>query len=303
MWPAIHQRMLQQVKQGTYDCKESFDDCQVRLHLDLGLIDRESNKFFDSLQEQNSQDAYGTLLGRLICFYVRILGLRNVTQQEYGDIEREDIEMDDRMAWYDRNPLKQDQVNNLNQLRNLLDSGADDMALDEVFHEAIKDLFCWSESRKLMQEADCPVQRFLMVACLRNGGNGFIHVRDITPLIAKLLYCIRATVFTELMKREGQELNLKDDLDGLQIYVKDLVQSPFGLLFETMHLAATVAGYSSSLPQVVWLGDEEYKSLTIHGKRVDLDQLQRLCHQLLKDAKRKFRHEIKMGLPGFKDFN
>ena len=70
----------------------------------------------------------------------------------------------------------------------------------------------------------------------------------------------------ELMKKENSELHLDKDLDGLQVYVKDLIQSPFGFLSETMHLAAKIAGDASALPQVVWLGNNEYKSLSIHGK-------------------------------------
>jgi hypothetical protein len=265
----------------------------VSFRFDMLLIYRDGGKFFDALQEQASRDEYGTVLGRLVCFYVRLLSLQD------------EIEPDECVTWYERHLLKQIQVSRLCRLMYLLDLPSEeviDSDLDEAFHETIQELFCWTESKKLLEEVECPVQRFLMVACLRKEGKGFIHVRDITPLIAKLMYCIRASVFTELIKREGQELRLEDELDGLQRYVKDLVQSPFGFLCETMHLAATVAGYGSALPQVVWLG-EEYKSLTIHGKRVDLDELQRLCHELLKDAKRKVRHEIRMGLPGFKDFN
>ena len=234
-------------------------------------------------------------MGRLICFYVRLLSLQD-------EIEREEIESDDRVTWFEKNPLKPNQITKLRDLMQLLESDAEDIvSLDEVFHQTIKELFCWTESKRLLEEVDCPVQRFLMVICLRREGNGFIHVREIPPLIAKLTYCIRATVFTELLRREGQELRLEDNLDGLQVYVKDLIQSPFGFLLETMHLASAIAGDTSALPQVMWLGRKEYKSLTIHGKRVDLDQLQRLCQQLIKDVKRKFRGEIKMGLPGLKD--
>ena len=296
MWSAIYQRMLQEAKRRQYDCQKSFDDSQVSFDFNMLLIYRESSKFFDALQEQASQDAYGTVLGRMVCFYVRLLSLQD-------EIEHEEIESDDRVTWFEEHPLKPIQLAKLRHLMYLLESNSAeviDTDLDEAFHETIKEFFCWTESKKLLEEVDCPVQRFLMVVCLRNEGNDFIHVRDITPLIAKLTYCIRATVFTELMKRESQELRLEDDLDGLQVYVKDLVQSPFGFLFETMYLAATVTGYASALPQVAWLGDKEYTSLTIHGKRVDLNQLQRLSQQLLKDINRKFRHEVKMGLPGFK---
>ena len=260
------------------------------------LIYRDKKGFFDALQEDASQVAYGTLLGRLVCFYIRILSLQD-------ESELNEDESDDTVAWFKKNPLTETQRNKIRQLKNLLDSDIDVVNLDNVFYEAIKELLIWSESRKFLEEVECPVQRFLMVVCLREEGNGFIHVREITPLIAKLMYCIRATVFTELMKRKGQELRLDDGLDGLKIYVTDLIQSPFGLLSETMHLATAIAGFASAIPQVVWLGNKEYKSLAIHGKTVHLEKLQGLCHQLLQDAKRKFHYEVKMGLPGFKDFN
>ena len=296
MWPTIYQRVLQEVEWRKYDCQEGLDDCQVRFQVYIVLIYRDSGGFFDALQEQASQDAYGTVLGRLVCFYIRLLGLQD-------EVEVDENQEDEIVTWFKQNPLKSSQITKLRELSNLVDSDTDVINLDDVFHKTIKELFCWTESKKLLEEIECPVQRFLMVVCLRDQGKGFIHVREITPLIAKLTYCIRATVFMELMKREGQELRLEDDLDGLQIYVKDLIQSPFGLLFETMHLATAIAGNSSALPQVMWLGDNEYKSLTIHGKPVHLTQLQGLSQQLLNDIKRKFRHEIKMGLPGFKDFN
>ena len=256
------------------------------------LILRGTTKFFDALQEKASRDSYGMILGRLVCFYIRLIKLQ------------EDMEEDSIVDWYERYPLNEFQIEKLRNLIALVESGVEDMeVLNDAFHEAVKGLFCWTESRKLLEEIACPVQRFLMSVCLRKEGKGFIHVRDITPLIAKLMYCIRATIFTELMKREGSELNLDKDLDGLQVFVKDLIQSPFGFLSETMHLAAKIAGDASALPQVIWLGNNEYKSLAIHGKRVDLEQLQDMCQKLLRDATRKFRHEIKMGLPGFKDMN
>jgi hypothetical protein len=127
--------------------------------------------------------------------------------------------------------------------KDLESKGEDTDALDKSFHGAIKELFCWQETGKLLSDMACPVQRFLVVLCLRKGGEGFINVRDMTPLVAKLLYCVRATVFTELIKRnerDGGEIRIDKDLDGLGVYVRDLVQSPFGFLRETMHLAAHI---------------------------------------------------------------
>src|SRR6266516_1786294 len=259
------------------------------------LIVRERS-FFDALQEQKSEKEYGTVLGRLVCFYIRLL-----------DLEEMD-EMDPRVQWFRTYPLKESQPERLSQLKNLLDSESSDSdseresGLDEVFHQTIKELFCWRERRSLLDEIHCPVQRFLMVVCLRKEGNGFIPVRDIPPMIAKLMYGIRATIYMELIRRQGTELYLENDLDGLQIYVKELVQSPFGFLLETMHLASYIAGEASALPQVTWIG-KEYMSLAIHGKRVDLEQLQRLSAKVLKDAKRMLEFNIKKGMTGLKKTN
>ena len=74
----------------------------------------------------------------------------------------------------------------------------------------------------------------------------------------------------ELFQTGGEE-TLEEYLDELQIYVKDMVQSPFGFLMEIMHLAANIAGDSGTLPQVTWLGKNEYQSLAIHGKKVELN--------------------------------
>ena len=131
-------------------------------------------------------------MGQLIYFYLRILELES-------DEEEEAI-----IQWYQQHPLNPSQQEALDNLRTLLNNENDgNILLDTAFHQTVKELFCWVELRKLLDEMDCPVQRFLVVRCIRKQGDGFINMRDITPLIAKLEYCIRATVFTELLKRDG----------------------------------------------------------------------------------------------------
>ena len=170
MWAAIYQGVLQEVEWRKYHYQKSFNDCQV-ISCFIFLIYRDGGKLFDALQEKASQDAYGNLLGRLVCFYVRLLSLQ---------------EPDESLAWLEEHPWKPSQVDKVHQLMNILDTEIDAIVLDDIFHKVIKELFCWTESKRLREEIECPVQRFLMVACLRHEGNGFIHVQDITPLIAKL---------------------------------------------------------------------------------------------------------------------
>jgi len=273
-----------------YDCQKSSNVWQFPVPPPFYPILRVRNKaFFDALQEYKTENDYGTLLGRLVCFYVRL-----------SDLEKADEE-DPRVVWFRQHPLNPSQAQKLDEIRDLLNT-RDYTNLDTLLHETLKELFCWRESRTLLDEIHCPVQRFLMVVCLRREGNGFIPVHDITPLIAKLMYSIRATVYMELMKREGTELQLENDLDGLQVYVKEQIQSPFGFLSETMHLASYIAGNASALPQITWIG-KDHMSLAIHGKRVDLEQLRSLSKKVLQVAIRLMEYDVKKGMPGVKPLN
>ena len=65
-----------------------------------------------------------------------------------------------------------------NLSRDLESKPGDTHALDEAFHGAIKELFCWQESRKLLSDMAFSVQRFLVVLCLRKE-EGFVNVRNI----------------------------------------------------------------------------------------------------------------------------
>ncbi len=125
--------------------------------------------------------------------------------------------------------------------------------LDKTFHDAIKSLFFWQEFHRLLSDMACLVQRFLIVLCLRKEEEEFINVKDITPLIVKLLYCIKATVFTELIKRNERnedDIRIDKDLSDMRAYMRDLIQSSFDFLREMMHLAATIAGDMISLSQI-----------------------------------------------------
>ena len=68
------------------------------------------------------------------------------------------------------------------------------------------------------------------------------------------------------------------------VYAKEQLQTPFGFLLEILHFASSVASEAGALPQVSWLEIESGMALAIHGKRVELEQLQNLCSTLLKKA-------------------
>jgi len=234
---------------------------------------------FESLQEEKSMDDYGDVLGRLVCMYIRMIDL----EDEFGENE------------HGLTMIQQQELQNLRKA--LVDDEADE-ELDRYFHAVLKELFCWQESRRLMEVMECPIQRFLVYASVEKGAKGFICVREIGRLIAKLIYSIRCCVFNELRARCEARLagnHIDRELGGLMIYTKEMLQSPFGFLVEMMHFAASVAGESGALPQVSWLGVDGM-ALAIHGKRVELRQLRGLCSSLLKKARVLLDSSVKMGL-------
>ena len=146
----------------------------------LTCRDEEGNKFFSALQEKSSRDKYGGLLGRLVCFYLR------QSDQESA-------------PWKDKYPLATGQQESLDHLKDILaDREASFEAIQMAFDKVLVELFLWEEREGLIDEMACPVQRFLVCASISKGGRGFINVREIGRLIAKLMYGIRGCVYMEL---------------------------------------------------------------------------------------------------------
>jgi hypothetical protein len=227
---------------------------------------KEKGAIFESVQEKKTMDDYGTVLGRMACMFVRGINLANE---------------DD----YEAHGLSSAQREKVRTLKLGLLEGVDDDEMDKRFHAMLTALFFKSNTHHLMDELDCPVQRFLVYASVERGAHGFISVREIGRLIAKLLYSIRCCVFNEVSSRSGPNI-IDRELGGLMVYASDMLQTPFGFLTETMHLAASVAGEAGGLPQVSWLGLESGQALAIHGKRVELRQIKKLCKSLMKKAKK-----------------
>ena len=86
--------------------------------------------FFAALQDKSSQDAYGTALGLLVCFYLRFLK------------EKKSEEKDLLLRWFDRFPLTTSQMERLQRLETILDTEEDSETLDEELHEVLMELFC-----------------------------------------------------------------------------------------------------------------------------------------------------------------
>ena len=106
-------------------------------------------------------DAYGEVLGRLVCFFIRHL------DAPLGQ-------------WKDLYPLTTIQEGRLRDLGHMIISeNESEETIDAAFHRAVKALFCWQEPRLLMDEIGCPVQRFLVCSSIQKGGRGFINAKEV----------------------------------------------------------------------------------------------------------------------------
>ena len=63
-----------------------------------------------------------------------------------------------------------------------------------------------------------------------------------------------------------------------------------------LHFVSSVIREAEALPQVSWLEIESEMALAIHGKRVELEQLQNLCSILLKKAQNQLVFKVKMSI-------
>ena len=172
-------------------------------------------------------DDYGTVLGRMACMFVRGIDLEYENDGEAHGLSGRQIEK-------------------VRILKAGLLEGLGDEEMDERFHAMLTTLFFQHEAHQLMDELDCPVQRFLVYASVAPGGTGFISVREIGRLITKLLYSIRSCVFNEVLSGTGEN-TIDGELGGHMAYASDMLQTPFGFLTETMHFAASVAGEAGGL--------------------------------------------------------
>jgi hypothetical protein len=69
-------------------------------------------------------------------------------------------------------------------------------------------------------------------------------------------------------------------------FIKDGYNTPMNALFSTTKLALTILGDQPMLPRIVWQTDD-FESLVIDGRKVNLDDLRRLVRACIKKCQEK----------------
>ena len=271
-----------------------------------------SQKLFSPLQEESSTKSYADILARLLCMVLRSLG---------NDMHH--------------TPLTARQKELAEGLRGALDKDAPpcpEETLQERFHELCIALFCrmnYDEGRSETGMDECPVYRFLVFACLRSsersggGGGGFIPASEVTPICARLEFCIRLVVFHEIFQRKqtddqervqqwrdnsaATEAEAKryrehwkariEDRERLLTFVRANDLTPFAAVYATFQLATMVAGSCgiSGLPLILWTPYTDHTSLSIGRALVTLEGMRELVQTLQHKAECFFDTEVLWG--------
>ena len=89
---------------------------------------KEERGIFESLQEEQTMNEYGNILGRLICMYLRMLD----QEEEFGVVD------------HDLTACQRQKIQDLKDV--LIEGSAEDSEMDARFHNVLRELFLWKES-------------------------------------------------------------------------------------------------------------------------------------------------------------
>ncbi|KZT18427.1 hypothetical protein NEOLEDRAFT_1152627 [Neolentinus lepideus HHB14362 ss-1] len=144
----------------------------------------------------------------------------------------------------------------------------------------------------------CPTVRLLALSTLRPDG-GHADARDVTPIIARLEYCMRLFFLTRI-KTVAEELYHGDDDLGckaLSCWFTEKVQSPFNTLRSLQHRAAAIALKTTSQPRVYWTDRIDYTSMLYRGTKITQEDLQSIFSRTEDAAIQTWQQDVLCGLP------
>ncbi|KIO01489.1 hypothetical protein M404DRAFT_28785 [Pisolithus tinctorius Marx 270] len=143
-----------------------------------------------------------------------------------------------------------------------------------LIHELLFQL--WSTAWKHQGDRDIvdPTERCLALMTLREDG-AFKEPHQVTPIIARLEYCMRLTFLMEIhscMQSDPQ----KDDEEhcsDLENFFVENTRYTFSRLRSLQHRATSLALDTMSLPQVWWTDTKTWKTMLYRGEQVDFADL------------------------------
>ena len=209
---------------------------------------------------------------------------------------------DEEMRWSWHHPFDQEQQHCLTKLERLVNDRDEPVMRESwcpVIHRTFKSFVNCEEVRKMAAEVGWPFYRFLIATSINSTADGFGEPGNVSHVVKKLVYCIRANVFEQARRiseyheeyEDGFNMGERPTLDsdggmfGLKKYIVDKGQTPFNAIRYISNVASNVASNDPKAGFVSWninpAEPERYDVLSINNKSFRFRTLLKFVDTLL----------------------
>ncbi|KAH7917321.1 hypothetical protein BV22DRAFT_1026593, partial [Leucogyrophana mollusca] len=143
----------------------------------------------------------------------------------------------------------------------------------------------------------CPTIQYLALVTLKPDGT-HAEPQAVTPIIAKLTYCIRLAFLREIknLTLASGEATDTNACDAMARWFREKVESPFNSLKSLQHFATDQAMRTMSLPRIWWLDRENYTSMLYRGDKITVDQTKEMFWTMEEQMVTKWEQKVMLGL-------
>lgn len=157
----------------------------------------------------------------------------------------------------------------------------------------------WSPSE--VNSIGDPTVCYLALSSLRSQST-WAHPRDITPTIARLMYCIKALILPKSHRRAGTGRTTTSVKAFKAAYAKlahwhhEKEDSTFNTLSSFQALASSIALQTMSMPVVGWLNTQRTEFI-YDGYHLTVDRLREMVRMIQRQTCKVFVEDVLLGLP------
>jgi hypothetical protein len=140
-----------------------------------------------------------------------------------------------------------------------------------------------------------PTICWLILATLKPDGT-FQGPRDITPVIAKLQYCLRLTFLLAIHSLvKNLECSALEACDRYTKWFTEKHDSTFNSLRSLQHQATSLAMNEVGMPKIIWTDRDTYRSLKYKGHPIEFDKFTNIFETMEDDAIALWEEHVLMG--------
>ncbi|KAG1854259.1 hypothetical protein F4604DRAFT_1591328, partial [Suillus subluteus] len=152
-----------------------------------------------------------------------------------------------------------------------LEYGQEEATVSSHIHELL--IFIWTMKWKQNDQnliADLTELCLALLTAQKDGS--FKEPKDVTGIIAKDEYCMRATFVKEIKDRvtKGVAADEEEACNALEPWFTEKTNSTFSRLRSLQHRASSIAFDTMSLPKLIWTDGIHWTTMLYKGNRIDL---------------------------------